>query len=326
MTKEIMNKVRILITGGSGFIGTNIIEFYKDKYHVLNFDINKPRNKQHMDFWVKGDILNKKHLVKTFKSFQPDYVLHMAARTDLLGKSIQDYEANTEGVNNIIAAINSINSIKKTIFASSRLVCEIGYKPKNEFDYKPSTIYGESKIIGEKIIRNSSELKNQWIIVRPTSLWGPWFDIPYKNFFDTINKNLYVHPKGRRVFKKFGFIGNSVFILDKLMFNDTLNTHTLYLSDFRVLEVKQWADIISYKIHGHNVKSVPLFVLKLLALSGDILKIIGYKSPPITSFRLDNLLTTMDYNTSEVEQVVGQLPYNLEEATSITYDWYKEKK
>jgi hypothetical protein len=50
---------------------------------------------------------------------------------------------------------------------------------------------------------------------------------------------------------------------------------------------------------------------------------IGYKSPPITSFRLDNIMTNMDYDTSKVEEVVGSLPFNLEEGTRITHNWYK---
>ncbi|MFK7832124.1 MAG: NAD-dependent epimerase/dehydratase family protein [Winogradskyella sp.] len=316
-------KRRILVTGGSGFIGTNLIEYYNDQYEVLNLDIAKPRNLSHSIYWKNADILDEQKIIKIFSDFKPHYVFHMAARTDLDGKTLQDYEANTKGVEHIIAAVNSTKSIEKVIFASSRLVCEIGYNPKDEFDYKPSTIYGESKIIGEKIVRDSKELNNNWILVRPTSLWGPWFDVPYKNFFDTIKRKVYVHPKGKNIYKKFGFVGNCVHILDKLLLDTKLNTQTVYLSDFKTLEVKQWADLISNKFHGQSVKSVPLFVLNILALSGDLLKLVGYKSPPITSFRLDNIMTNMDYDTTKVEEVVGELPYTLEEGTAITYNWYK---
>jgi nucleoside-diphosphate-sugar epimerase len=317
-------KKKILITGGSGFIGTNIIEYYKNSAEVINIDNQEPRNKDHLKFWKNESILNKNKLTEIFTNFNPNYVFHMAARTDLEGKNLEDYSANTTGVENIIHAINETDSIQKVIFASSRLVCEIGYKPKDEFDYKPSTIYGESKIIGEQIVRESKSLNKNWIIVRPTSLWGPWFDIPYKTFFDTIKRNVYIHPKGKKIHKKFGYVENCVYIMNAILTSNKLDSKTIYLSDFNTLEIYEWANIISNKFHGHNVKSVPIIILKILAKFGDTLKSIGYKSPPITSFRLNNIITNMDYDTSNVEAIVGELPYSLEEATNITYKWYKE--
>jgi nucleoside-diphosphate-sugar epimerase len=316
---------RILVTGGSGFIGTNIIDFYKDSSVVLNLDIKEPRNSAHIDYWGKQDILERDTLIKAFKRFKPDFVLHMAARTDLDGKELLDYDSNINGVKNIIEAVNSTPSIKKIIFASSRLVCKIGYEPKNEFDYKPTTVYGESKIIGEKIVRETKILNADWLIVRPTSLWGPWFGIPYRTFFDTIEKKLYFHPKDKKVYKKFGFVLNSVHILNVLLRENSLNTKTVYLSDFKDLEVKAWADLISNHFHNQNVKQIPFFILKTLSIFGDGLKLVGLKNPPLTTFRLNNLITQMPFDTNEVENIVKQLPFNLKEATEITYKWLKER-
>lgn len=317
-------KKKILVTGGSGFIGTNIIEFYKDSCEILNIDICKPRNIKHKIYWEEIDILDLEKLTQAIKRFSPDVIFHMAARTDLDGTTLQDYDANTTGVKNIITAINNISTIKKIIFASSRLVCEIGYEPKDEFDYKPSTIYGESKIIGEKIIRKSPSLKTSWTIVRPTSLWGPWFDIPYKSFFSTVRKNLYFHPRRKKIYKKFGFVLNSVYILDKLLKDESLLSKTVYLSDFEELEVGNWANLISQNFHQKKIRKMPYFVLKIIALTGDISKIVGYKNPPLTTFRLNNLVTPMYFNTLEVENVVGKLPYELNEATNITCKWLKQ--
>jgi nucleoside-diphosphate-sugar epimerase len=318
-------KERILVTGGSGFIGTNIIDFYKDSSVVLNLDIKEPRNPAHIDYWGKQDILEPDTLIKAFKRFKPDFVLHMAARTDLDGKELLDYDANINGVKNIVEAVNSTPSIKKIIFASSRLVCKIGYEPKNEFDYKPTTVYGESKIIGEKIVRETKILNADWLIVRPTSLWGPWFGIPYRTFFDTIEKKLYFHPKDKKVYKKFGFVFNSVHILNVILRENSLNTKTVYLSDFKDLEVKAWADLISNHFHNQNVKQIPFFILKTLSIFGDGLKLVGLKNPPLTTFRLNNLITQMPFDTNEVENIVKQLPFNLKEATEITYKWLKER-
>lgn len=319
-------KSRILVTGGSGFIGTNIIEFYKETCKVLNIDIVAPRNKNHIPYWKNVDILDIISLQNAFSNFKPEFVLHMAARTDLNGGSLNEYNANIKGVENIIEAVNNTSSIKKIIFASSRLVCEIGYEPKDEFDYKPSSIYGESKILGEKIVRESKMPNVDWLIVRPTSLWGPWFDIPYKNFFDAIEKKYYYHPKSIKIYKKFGFVLNSVYILNKLLQDNSLNTKTVYLSDYNQLEVKNWANLISNHFHNQDVKEISFAILKIASLIGDLSKKIGVKNPPLTSFRLNNLITQMNYQTQEVEKVVGDLPFNLKQATGITYKWLKEKK
>ena len=318
-------KKKIIVTGGSGFIGTNIIEFYKDKHEVLNLDIESPRNTKHKKYWREINILDATSLNNVFSQFQPDFVIHMAARTDLDGKSLEEYRANIKGVENVILATNNTPSIKKIIFASSRLVCEIGYQPKDEFDYKPSTIYGESKIIGEKIVRASKIENATWIIVRPTSLWGPWFGAPYKNFFDIIERKLYFHPKGCEIHKKFGFVLNCVYILNALLKDDTLNKKTVYLSDFKELEVKIWADMISNCFHNTKVKQIPYFVLKTFSVLGDMSKYLGVKNPPLTTFRLNNLITQMSYNTLDVQNIVKELPFTLEQGTNITYEWLIKK-
>ena len=61
----------------------------------------------------------------------------------------------------------------------------IGYQPDSDTDYCPTTAYGASKALGEEAVR-AAQLDVPWVIVRPTSIWGPWFDIPYRTFFDSI--------------------------------------------------------------------------------------------------------------------------------------------
>ena len=44
--------MKIVITGGSGFIGTNLVQFYIEKgFDVISLDISKPRNKLHLRCW-----------------------------------------------------------------------------------------------------------------------------------------------------------------------------------------------------------------------------------------------------------------------------------
>ncbi|QWE02849.1 NAD(P)-dependent oxidoreductase [Polynucleobacter sp. JS-JIR-II-b4] len=319
--------MRILITGGSGFIGTNLLEYFIQQNHeVCNFDIVEPRNSAHYSYWHKGDLLELEKLQSAILEFSPQIIFHLAARTDLNGHSIDDYPANTTGVKNLITAIQGVNSLERIIFASSRLVCKIGYVPKDEFDYCPTTPYGESKVIGEEIVRNaSSSLKCLSFIVRPTSIWGPWFDVPYKNFFLTISNSHYVHPGEGSVLKSFGFVGNTVYCLDRLMnaSKDVVANQNFYLADYPPINLKLFAIQIQQKIGVNPIKTLPIFLLRAIACFGDFLKFLGWKNPPLTSFRLSNLITPMVYDTAPLETLSGDLPYSMEEGVDITINWLR---
>ena len=316
-----MNK--ILVTGGSGFIGTNLIEHYKsigDK--VFNIDVKQPRNIGHVDQWYKVDILDKDKLAIIVKEIEPNIVFHMAARTDLNGLNVDRYDVNTKGIENLISALNEINSLDFVVFASSMLVCRLGYKPSSEVDYCPNTPYGESKVIGEGLIR-SSNTTFPWVIVRPTSIWGPWFGVPYRDFFDMIRKGFYVHPKGVRVRRSYGFIYNSIFQLSRIAdrLNDSLVGKTIYLADYQPIELKSWSENIQKSLKVREVKEAPMLLFKVAAKLGDTLKIFGYKNPPMSSFRLNNMLTPMVHDTTPLEKYCGAAPYSINEGVIVTCEW-----
>ena len=314
---------RVLVTGGSGFIGTNLIDsFLADGWEVLSFDMEDVRDPRHARLLRRGDIRDRDALTKVLCDFRPDQVVHLAARCDLDGPTLADYDANTTGVQNMIDAIRAAGSVQRVVFASTRYVHRTEVFPTRDDEYSPFTRYGESKVETERIVRTSG-LDVPWVLIRPTSIWGPWFRIPYRMFFDTVRRGLYVHPKGLNITKSYGYVGNVVHQIRQFLAVDAalVNGRTFYVSDDENMDVLQFAHSIQKAFGAPPVRQVPLFVMKALASTGDVLKKLGMSNPPLTSFRLNNLLTPMHYDMAATRAVAGPAPYTLDEGVRLTVDW-----
>lgn len=314
-------KTRVLITGGSGFIGTNLInELIIEGFELLNIDIAKPKIAEHIPYWSKIDIRQYTLFRKTLLLFNPDYIIHLAARTDLDGKSIQDYDSNTIGVENLMRICQDLTDLKKIIITSSMLVCRSGYKPKNDEDFQPSTLYGHSKVMTEKIVKQLIPLCD-WAIIRPTSIWGPWFNKPYRDFFDMVISKRYIHLGNKSCTKTYGFILNSTYQIKSILFNDTSasNNKVFYIGDYSPLNIELWANAIASQL-GYNIKKLPFWVFKLGSNFGDIMKILGINFP-LTSFRLKNMTTNNIIFLDNTKKLCPILPYTTNEGINLTLKW-----
>lgn len=320
--------MNVIVTGGSGFIGTNLVQYLLDKpdINVSNIDINPPRNNEHFSNWISCDICDYESLEKIFSELRPSIVVHLAARTDLNGRSIQEYSANTDGVINVIKCCNLFKEVKRVIFASSMLVCRLGHIPFGDDDYCPTTLYGESKVIGEKSVKSGVCNDLEWIIVRPTSLWGPWFDKPYKSFFDIVRAGYFMFPYGYKTERSYGFIGNSVDQLSCLMFTENISAlrRVFYLADHIPIEISDWANQIITVSNKGRIFRPYWWILKIIALIGDALEFLGIKNLPMTSFRLNNMLTSAVYDTTDLRIICGDQRYSIRQGIEKTIRWIED--
>lgn len=316
---------KILVTGGSGFIGTNLISHLlkQNKYQLFNIDLCPPKIKEHNAIWKQIDICNKRDLSGFITTLSPDYVIHLAARTDLRGKNLHDYETNIEGISNLLDSLEQIPNLKRVIFASSMYVCEPGYMPQNFEDYAPHTLYGESKVETEKRIKERN-IDYTWSIIRPTSIWGPWFGEPYDKFFRIVLSRSYFHLGKRACKKTYGYVDNTVYqimsILDSA--EAKVNRKVFYLGDYQFYDIAEWANEIA-KFVNLKIPTIPYFLFVLAGRFGDFLKLLGITFP-MTSFRLKNMTTDNLHNLTLIREIAPNLPVDREEGNRRTIEWIKE--
>ncbi|KAA8486793.1 nucleoside-diphosphate-sugar epimerase [Arcticibacter tournemirensis] len=317
--------LKVLITGGSGFIGTNLIEsLISDNVQILNVDKVKPVIDSHVSYWRRTDILDHKNLEEIITQFNPEVIVHLAAVTDLDGKTLSYYRTNFEGTKNVIDIAAKLPALRKVIYTSSMYVCRPGLIPSDYDTYKPHTLYGESKVKGELLVKAIKDATYNWIIIRPTSIWGPWFKIPYIDFFDVVYKGRYVNF-GKTCTKTYGYIGNTVFQLRKLISAEGVHKRTFYLGDRPAIPISDWANEISLEMGKGKIKSVPFALIKCAAIAGDILGGLKIKFP-MTSFRLANMKTNNVLPLDDIYQVVDELPFTRLEGVRNTLKWLKSHR
>lgn len=319
-----MRKEKIVITGASGFIGTNLLEDLVEKdYDVINVDFSEPKITERNNLWKNVDIRDYEKLKKTILDFRPDYIIHLAARTDLDGKKLEDYSANIQGVENVMKIVSELPDLKKIVIASSKFVTRNGYQIKDQFDYCPHTIYGESKVETERIVWANTP-KCDWCIIRPTSIWGPWFGVPYRNFFDMVMKKMYFHIGHIKCHKTYGYIGNAVYQIEQLLFNETADkdNKVFYIGDEPAYEINEWADEIANEI-GFKVPTMPVWFVKCLAKFGDFLGLFGIHFP-MQSFRFGNMTNDGTNDMTNTYKIAPKMPYTRLDGTKETIAWMKK--
>jgi len=327
--RNMNQEIKVLITGSSGFIGSALMTYLLRKgFSVMGIDINDPPYTGHRKFWKKVDILDKTSLHNAMIRFGPSHLVHLAARTDLgLDDDVEGFRANTEGVRNVLDICRILPELQMAIFASTILVCEPGYIPKADDDYYPTTPYGKSKVIGERIVRDAdNDLNFTWSIIRPTSIWGPGYGSHYLDFFRTIARGWYFHPGKANNLTVYGYIGNAVYQIEKLMVANPDKVHgkVFYIGDYWPTRLKEWAALIHSELGKRKVKVLPDGLVRLVALCGDLLWHFGWKSVPLTTFRLGNMSRDRLYDTSAIQSIADDLPYSQMDGVRETILWLKE--
>ena len=186
--------MRLLITGGLGFIGSHLVDSLRNKNHeivILTKSLSKKRNILELGSNIeikKIDVTNFKKVGEIIEKFKPQIIIHLAGNTShskSFENPIRDIDSNTKTTLFMLEKIKEMKLSCRFILGSTFIV--VG-KPKDlpvteNTSCNPTTIYGTNRLASEhlcKIYHNVYGIKTN--IFRITNSYGPREQIiPKKN-------------------------------------------------------------------------------------------------------------------------------------------------
>lgn len=199
-----------IVIGGSGFIGSHLIELLiSEGYEIHIVDIKKPQT--HLDTkFIQTDIRKDITYVPDKK---PELVFNLAAVHRTPGHEASEYyETNVLGSINVLNWCNTLN-IKRIVFTSSIAV----YGPSNFMQdedslLQPISDYGKSKVIAEAIHNYwaNSEKNRQIRIIRPAVIFGSGENGNFTRLAKGMKYRYFFYPAGKDIKKSSGYVKDLV--------------------------------------------------------------------------------------------------------------------
>ena len=189
---------RVLVTGGSGFVGANLVTELLDRgHHVRSFDRVPSPLPEHAGLeTVVGDITNVDDVAAVVNDI--DTIIHTAAIIDLMGgASVTDeyrnrsFGVNVEGTKNLVQAGRAAG-VKRFVYTASNSVVMGGQDIQNGDESLPYTtrfndLYTETKVVAEKYVLSQNDIDGMLTCsIRPSGIWGTGDQTMFRKVFENV--------------------------------------------------------------------------------------------------------------------------------------------
>jgi nucleoside-diphosphate-sugar epimerase len=312
-----------VVTGGSGFIGTHLVDaLLRHGHRVLNLDRRPPKLADHEDVWRRCDLLDGSATADHLGRL-PDYVLvHLAARTDTTSDRVEDYADNHVATARLLDAAAGTRLVHAVV-TSTQYVIRPGLPVHDLQDYAPHTAYGESKVRVERDVRARAGLP--WTIVRPTNVWGPWHPAFPDELWRYIERGVYRHPRGDQVVRAYAWVGTVVQqILGIVARRDRASGGTYYLGD-PPIPMREWVGEFSRELRGEPPRELPRAVFVAAARAGDVLDRVGLRAP-MTSRRWYSMSTSDAVPLQPTYDLLGVPRTDWRAGVRETVEWLRQAR
>ena len=187
--------MNILVTGGLGLIGHNVVKKLQDQGHQVsiidnqtNYGIIPSTEIQYLieerkkkiqlgDFIYTADISDARKVSSIFHIEEPEIVIHMASfpRQKVVNANpAEGSRVMSEGLLNLLEASNNYDVRKFVYISSSMVYGDFKDDVKEDYDCKPQGQYGILKLAGEWLVKDYTRRTNlTHTIIRPSAVYGP---------------------------------------------------------------------------------------------------------------------------------------------------------
>ncbi len=317
-----VQKKKVLITGGAGFLGINLTRFLFQKgYSIVIYDMavfDYPDMKDKVKI-IKGDIRDYESLKKAMEGV--DIVVHTAAALPLYTKEAI-YSTDVTGTKNVLEAAGE-NKVERVIHISSTAVYGIpDHHPLFETDKLEGVgPYGEAKISAENVCREYRKKGMCISILRPKSFVGPERLGVFAIYYDWIKskKNIPIVGSGKNRYQLLDVedLCQAIYLCmtkDKKIVNDTFN---IGAKEFTTMK-EDFGAVLEYAGYGKKIIPTPskplILLLRLLE---------KFKLSPLYKWVYETAPEDSFVSIEKAEKILGFKPkYSNKQALIRNYQWY----